>query len=376
MGFELADRLFRARIDPHRRRCGGRKIADRCPGLGRPFEGSKLDRRPRVQLPAQLRRCQIELRRIEDRTESIVAQLLVPLGDRRPQAVGMRGRFLDVDENARGRQIFEQLRSALEEQRQEELHSARRPAGAHVAIDRVLGQIAGEPQAIAAAKLAHGVGAQGGLARGQQVNPVELLARALSVGIEVTDAVNVAVEQVDPVRALRAHREHVEKRSADRELAVGGDLSDGGVARQGQSLAQRFEIQSFADVHLQGVRFDEAARREPLQQGVDRHDPHAASSARQLRERAKPCRGDVRMRREAVIRQRLEVRKHVHRSRCAREERNLLAQRLGRPGVFGDDDERPRGLYRGFGDGESRCRAVESAPLDEGRSGGGQQGVE
>lgn len=240
----------------------------------------------------------------------------------------------------------------------------------------MLGQISGKSQPVTAPEFAHRVRAERSLARGQQVNPFELVARALRVGIEVSDAVDVAVEKVDPVRTFRAHREHVEQRSAHGEFAVRRDLRDGGIAGESQPFAQCLEIERLADVNLQGMRLDVAARGETLQQGIDRHHPDAAPRAGQLRQRAQPGGRDVGVRREAVVRQCLEVRKHAHRQGSAREESDLLAQGFSGARSLHDDDERPRGLGCGLGDRQSGCRAIEPAPFDERGSGGGQERVE
>ncbi len=303
-------------------------------------------------------------------------ELIVPFHDSRPESIRVRSRLLHVDQNARRRQIFEQMRGSLEKQRQVELQPPRRAASAHVPVDGVLGQIAGEAQSVTAPEFAHRVRAQRRFARGQQVNPLQLFARSLRVGVEKTDAVDIAVEQIDPVRAFRAHREDIEQRSPHGELAVRRDLRHCGIARERQPLAQGVQIQRLADVNLQGMRLDVAARSKTLHQGVDRDHPDAAPRARQFRQSSQPCRGDVRVRREAVVRQRLEVGEHVHRHRSAREESDLLAQRFSGARGLGNDDQRPRGFGRRLGDGERGGRAIELAPFDEGGCGGRQERVE
>ncbi len=87
---------------------------------------------------------------------AVVTQLFMPLNDAVPQIL-YRGRgIVHIHEDAVGRQILEQMRGALEEQRQEVFDAARRYPCAHVAVDGLLRQIAGESQAVAAAELAHG----------------------------------------------------------------------------------------------------------------------------------------------------------------------------------------------------------------------------
>ena len=105
-----------------------------------------------------------------------MAQLLVALDDAIPELVDAFARLVHVDQNARGWQVLEQMGGALEEQRQIELDPSRRLPGAHVPINGLLGQITGKPQPVASPELTHGVGTQGRLARGQQLDPIELIA--------------------------------------------------------------------------------------------------------------------------------------------------------------------------------------------------------
>jgi len=67
----------------------------------------------------------------------------------RSEAAGAGGRVVHDDEHAVRRQILEQVGSAIEEQGQEIFDTAGRYPGTHVAVNRLLGQIAGEAQAVA-----------------------------------------------------------------------------------------------------------------------------------------------------------------------------------------------------------------------------------
>src|ERR1700678_1618347 len=110
---------------------------------------------------------------------AVMAQLLVSIDDSVPQLVYAFARLVQVDQDARGRQVLEQMRGALEEQRQIELDAPGRLPGAHVSINRLLGEIAGKSRPVTTPKLTHGVGTQRCLARGQQLHPIELLAGGL-----------------------------------------------------------------------------------------------------------------------------------------------------------------------------------------------------
>src|SRR5712672_2352192 len=99
------------------------------------------------------------------------------------------------------------MRGAVEEQRQKEFEAARRLTRTDVAINGLLREIAAEAQAIAAAELAHRIRIERRFARGQQLNPLQSIARTLAVGIEMPDGLDIAVQHVDAVRIVRAHGE-------------------------------------------------------------------------------------------------------------------------------------------------------------------------
>jgi hypothetical protein len=169
---------------------------------------------PRRVLPQEFRGRQVEFRGIQDRTVAVVTQLFVALDDAVPKRVQPGYGVVDVHEDAVRRQILEKMGGALEEQGQKVFDAAGRNPGTHVAVDRLLRQIAGEPQPVAAAEFAHRVGIKRRLARGQQLDSIQLVRRALRVRIEAPDAVHVAVQHVDPIRSVRAHRKDVNQRSA------------------------------------------------------------------------------------------------------------------------------------------------------------------
>ena len=87
--------------------------------------------------------------------------------------------------------------------------------------------------------------------------------------------------------------------------------------------------------------------------------------ARQARERFQARRGDVRMRREAVVGQGLQIRKHPTTDSAAGEKPDLLAQGLRIARTWRDDDSGPASLRRRLGDGEGRRGPVELSPFDD-----------
>ncbi len=373
---QLGGGLLRPRIDTDGRRCGAREIPHLPRRLRRPLEGVQLNLRPRGIGLEEFRGSQIHFGGIQYRPAAVVAQLFMAFDDAVPQAVHRGSRVVHVDEHAVGRKILEQMGSAVEEQGQKVFDASRRHSLAHVPIDRLLGQVARESQAVAAAKLAHGVGIERCLARREQLYALELVERALGVGIETADAVDIAIQHVDAVRRIRAHGEHVDQRTADGEFAVGDDLGHGGVAGHGQLGAQRVQIEGLPDVDLERVGLHITARRQPLQERVDGHQPDSLPGAGQLGQCGKPGGGDVGMGGKAVVGQRLQVGKHPHGEAGAAEESNFIAEGLRVAGTLRDDHEGSLSLGGGFGDGEGCGGAVELAPLDEAQIGSGQERFE
>jgi hypothetical protein len=62
----------------------------------------------------------------------------MPVDDAAPRRIGGRPGLVDLDQDTARRQVLEKMRSAFEEQGQEELDAARRLSGAHVAINGLL----------------------------------------------------------------------------------------------------------------------------------------------------------------------------------------------------------------------------------------------
>ena len=119
---ELRGRLLGARIDANRGRRRTREILHRPRGFGRPFEGAQLQ-------PAATRRTAREIppgasTAPPDRGSAGGGRGATARAVRRCRChrLSTRGAgLMHVDQNAARRQIFEQMRGAIEEQRQEEL---------------------------------------------------------------------------------------------------------------------------------------------------------------------------------------------------------------------------------------------------------------
>ena len=359
--------LFGARIDAHGGRRGARKILHVALGPRRPLEGLQLHLGPGSERLAKFCRRQIHFLGIQDGPLPVMAQLLMALHDAVPQVLGHRRRFVHVDEHAARRQILEQMRGALEEQRQEEFDAARCCPGADIAIDVLFRQVPAEAQPVAAAELAHRIGVQRCFPRRQQFDALQLVQRTLRVGIEAPDAVHVAVQHIDAEGSIRTHREHVDERTAHGELAMRRHLCHCGVPGTGELRAQSVKVQRVVRMHLEGIRLDVTARSQPLQQRVDGHQPDALARVRQFRQCGESRGSDIRMRGEAVVGQRFQVGKHAHAQAWLAEEADLLRQAFCIARALRDDDQGTWGLGCGLGDGQCRRRAVQPAPFDRAR---------
>ena len=98
----------------------------------------------------------------------------------------------------------------------------------------------------------------------------------------MADRFDIPVQHVDAIGIVRTHGEHIEQRTAHREFAVRHDLGHGGISGQRQPRAQCVEVERLSHLHLEGVGLDEVAGGQPLQQRVDRYEPHALPCARQF----------------------------------------------------------------------------------------------
>ncbi len=77
------------------------------------------------------------------------------------------------------------------------------------------------------------------------------------VGVERAQARDLVVEQVDPIRARRTHRKHVDERTAHRELAALRHRLDAAIARLLEMPAVTVRVETRADRQHQTVRGEE-----------------------------------------------------------------------------------------------------------------------
>ena len=128
-------------------------------------------------------------------------------------------------------------------------------------------RVAFESLAPPAAKPGDGVGGGGNLARRKERHGCEPLAGSLVGRIEQSDRLDPVVEQVEAKRLRRTGREQIHDRAAHRELARAQDLGDLRITGIRQPLAQPRQVDAFAGRKREGVRLDERAGREAIEQG-------------------------------------------------------------------------------------------------------------
>ena len=303
----------------------------------------------------------------------VEAALLVPLDQRAPGVLQRRVVVGRQQHRRARRQVVEQRGRVLEEERQVVLDACRREAFADVAVERHARQVALETRAEATPEVLDRLGRQAELARGQQVEPRQLLERALRLGVEAADAVDDVVEQVDAQRRVAAHREHVEQRAADREVARFGHLRHARVARAREPQPELLEVERLAGLQAERMAVDERAWRQALQRGRQVDDDDAAFERGQSRHRAQALRDDVGVRRELVVRQRLVAGEGEDRGAGGREEAEFLLETSGASAASGvTTSSGPRASRRGTRDVQSRRGAGQAGPAQARAVGGGQ----
>ncbi len=233
-------------------------------------------------------------------------------------------------------EVVEHRRRLLEEERQVVLDAGGRHAHAHVLVDAALGRVALQQLAPAAAKArARGV-VHRELAPGQEAHLGHRVQAALGVGVEGADRVDLVVEQVDPVRHHRAHREQVDQPAAHRVLARAHHLRDVAVAGQRELRLELGLFQLLPALEMEGVARQEGRGRQAVERGGRRHDHHVGLALADAPQRGEPLADQVLVRREAVVGQRLPVRKEGG-AQAGREERQLVDQAPCVVGVGGED---------------------------------------
>ena len=120
---------------------------------------------------------------------------------------------------------------------------------------------------------------------GQQINGVHFLQRALGVGVEHAQAVDLIIEEIQTIRLVAAHWIEIQQRTARRVFAVLHHLIDMAVTGSVKLHAQGIARQALAFFHHQRMAVQIAVRTDALHQGIHRHNQHAALHGGELIQR-------------------------------------------------------------------------------------------
>ena len=323
--------------------CGARELADR---------GQRLRRR------------QVQRARREQRPLEVAGQPFVAILDLLPVGLERGLQRIELDQQAFHRQVVEQRRGALEEQRQPGLDAPGHHALADFAVDAAARRIAGELRAVALAEGLDAGRVGGEFARGHQADRLRRALRALAVCVEQADGFHFVVEQVDAEGLLAAHREQVDDRAAHRVLALRLHFRHGLVARGDQPLAERVWRQFVANADVEAPALEPGPRRQALDQRIGGGDDDPARQARQGIERREPRRQDFLVRREGVVRQHLGVGQVRHRQARRREEPQLLFEPVGLLLAAAQRQHRAGMARRSLRDCQRCARAGQRRPRD------------
>ena len=234
----------------------------------------------------------------------------------------------------------------------------------HAAVDRGSRRFALEAAAKATPEVAAAGVVQRKFARRQQSQALESIQRALRVRVEVPDAVDAIVEQVDAQRLRVAHGIHIEQGAAQCEFAGNADLGDGAVSGLGQLRARGRNRELLADGDIETAPGDEIGWRQALHQrlGADQH--HAALQGRQAHQCRKAFGDQVRQGGVLVVGQDFPVRHVQHRQQLAGKERQFTVQLVQCARIRQHDDPGAVIGGSGSGDGQRAGAGVQDGPVD------------
>ena len=173
-------------------------------------------------------------------------------------------------------------------------------------VKRVAARLAAKARRISLAEAAHRLADELQLAHRHEVERAQLPGGALRFRIEGADRFERIAEEIEPDRRRHARREEIDDAAALRIFAGLAHRAGAQEAVGREPLRQQVH---FDDVSRRGgksVGGDSGARRNALEQAVDRRGDHArllggGFRARQPRQRGHAARGDRRAGRNAVI---------------------------------------------------------------------------
>ena len=154
----------------------------------------------------------------------VVAALLVAGGHGIQEARGRLPHPIGLAHQGPVRQVIEQGRRLLEEQRQVILQPPGGPALGDLAVDQAALGVALDLGAVPLAEGAHRLVRERKFPRREQAHLLDLLPGTLGIRVEGADGLDLVVEEVDAQGLQAPHGEDVQQGPADRELPMGYDL--------------------------------------------------------------------------------------------------------------------------------------------------------
>ena len=146
------------------------------------------------------------------------------------------------------RQVIEQCRGLVEEQRQVVLDSGRGDAGGQILVDRATAEIHIEAFTEARAEASDRLLLQREFASWQQADRLDLVDGSLVFRIEGAQRFDFVVEQVDAVGQGAAHRKQVDQRAAHCKLAMLVHRIDAAIAGRFEAGTHLLDIEFLADI--------------------------------------------------------------------------------------------------------------------------------
>ena len=305
-----------------------------------------VDARKRLQRSAQFVVRQEELRRRQQRTCLVAAHQSIARLGVLPEAIDGRVDVAVQRDDRVARKIVDECRGRVEEERQVVLDAARRDACRDVLVQRRLRRIAFEHFAEPAAKARTARIVQRELARGQQPHVTHRIQRALRVGVERLDALDLVPEEIETVRERSTHRIKVDQAAANAELARRHHLRHVRVAGERQLRAKRVDVELLALRQEERVRREKRLRCKSIERRLCGDQCNVALAARDSIQRRESLGHEVLMRGEVVVRQRLPVREDAD-GKLGREPGDLSGESRRCERVGADDRKRPPLRVRG-----------------------------
>ena len=282
--------------------------------------------------------------RRQQRPRVIAAQQLETRFGVLPKTLDGVSDVADQRDNGILRQIVGERSRLVEEERQVVLDAARHHTVAHVLVKRRAQRIAFEHLAIPAAETRAAGFVDREFARGEEPHFGDGIERALRIGVEGLDALDVVAEQIESIRQRTAHREEIDEPAAHAEFARRDDLGHVLVTGESELRAQRIDVETRAVLQEERERSEIVGRCQAVERRRRRDHQHVAFAARHMVERREALRDEILVRREVVVGKGFPIRQQ-HDPPTGREPGHLVGNALSRQRVGADNDE--QALFRG-----------------------------